>query len=347
MSGGLRARLHGFVPAHFQDPFGLAGRLLRSGSPEAFWALGQAAAGPLAWPVDRLLEPFERRLYARAEAPKKPIVFVCGPPRSGTTLVSQTLIAVLPVAYLNNRAALFSRAPITANRLALRPFGNDRIRFRSHYGRTLHLYGPNDGLPLWDRWLGSDRAHIPESLPDAAADDMRRFFGAFEEIFDRPLLNKNNNLNTFASLVARALPTAHFLCLHRDPLFLAQSLLLARRYIHGRDDATYGIDRPSVARGSGDPIEDVCRQVLFHERIQARQAAEVGPERLHTVSYERFCERPLALAAQVSREILDQPFDEKRWAGRVPPFAVSRSRRLPGVEFERLSATLEDLRSGH
>ena len=48
------------------------------------------------------------------------------------------------------------------------------------YGRTSGFAGRNDGLHIWDRWLGNDRYRPPTRLEPAAADDMRRFFGAFE-----------------------------------------------------------------------------------------------------------------------------------------------------------------------
>jgi hypothetical protein len=155
---------------------------VRSGSREAWFAMGMAALAVTATPIDVLLTPFERQRYARTDPPRRPLIFVCGPPRSGTTVVAQTLIRFLPVAYLNNLTGVFPRAPLSANRLlGMRP-RNDDIGFDSYYGRTAKLWGPNDGLPLWDRWLGSNRTVAPASLSDEQAEDLTRFFGAFEAL---------------------------------------------------------------------------------------------------------------------------------------------------------------------
>ena len=159
-----RSALARFVPFHFRDPLGLARRLLRSGSPEARFAMASAALGPFLAPLDLLLAVAERRRLARAASPRLPLLFVMGPPRSGTTLVTLSLNRCLPVTYLNNLTALFPRAPITANLLFGRPIRHEGVTLANYYGRTRGVSGPNDCLHLWDRWLGQDRTQIPEQI---------------------------------------------------------------------------------------------------------------------------------------------------------------------------------------
>src|SRR5262249_48604213 len=105
-SANLRQRLHRYIPAHFHDPAGLALRLVRTGDPAAFFAMASAAAGAASAPLDMLLEPFEHAYYEAAAKPSHPLIIVCGPPRSGTTVVCQTLINHLPTAYFSNLTAL-------------------------------------------------------------------------------------------------------------------------------------------------------------------------------------------------------------------------------------------------
>src|SRR4029079_10706409 len=93
-----RQLLHRFGPGGFHDPIGLTKRLIKSRDPAALFAMRLAAAGPLCAPLDILLEPFERRAYQSAPPRRLPVILVCGPPRSGTTLLLQALIQNLPVA---------------------------------------------------------------------------------------------------------------------------------------------------------------------------------------------------------------------------------------------------------
>jgi len=326
----LRKLIHRAVPSHIQHPVRLARRVWRSGGPEGRFAMLLAGLGLLAAPLDLLLVPFEKRLYRRAPAPCMPIVFVCGPARSGTTVVAQTLARALPVAYFTNFTSLFPRSPVTASRLfRVRP-GSDAVTQSSHYGRTVGMRGPNDGLYLWDRWLGEDRTKIVKSLDAVAEDALLRFFGAHEAWAGRPLVTKNNALNAHAALIGARLPTARFICLDRDPVYLAQSLLIARSYIHGDEAVAYGLNEGLA--GGRDPVGDVCRQVRFHQQLAKNQLAELGPERFKILSYDAFCADPAEIVTKVAGW-LDVVVDESKVPGEL---GVSRSRRLDSEVFARL-----------
>ncbi len=113
----LRAMIHRSIPRHINNPLSLAMRIVASRNGEAFYALGSAALQVAVTPLDLALSVRERRLYDRAPLPERPIVFVVGPPRSGTTVAAQVLSAGLPVAYFNNLTSIFPRSPITVNRM--------------------------------------------------------------------------------------------------------------------------------------------------------------------------------------------------------------------------------------
>ncbi|HEU4429458.1 MAG TPA: sulfotransferase [Myxococcota bacterium] len=329
-----------FVPRHFADPFGLALRLLRSRSPEALYAMGSAALRPLLIPVDVLLSSAERRTLARARAPTRPILFVMGPPRSGTTLVALSLIRALRVGYLNNLTALFPRSPITANRLLGRPIHPERVTLKNYYGRTARLCGPNDALYLWDRWLGADRTRPPAEISREAADALVRFFGAWEALVDAPLVAKNNSLNGSAALVGALLPTARFVCLRREPLRLAASLLDARRHILGDASDSYGIDDPSRPR-LADPIQDVVRQLRFHVALADQQRAALG-ERFVDLAYEEFCRDPVEHIVQLGARELGMKVEPDDVRRRIPPLQVSRREALPASELAQLERALAE-----
>jgi len=301
-----------------------------------------AGFGLLLTPVDIVLAPFERRLYARAPAPSRPLVFVCGPPRSGTTLVGQTLINMLDVAYPNNLSSLFPRAPIVANRLLRRWVRERPGSYQAFYGKSTGLGGANDGLPLWDRWLGADRARAPDALTPGSEDALPRFFGALEALYGKPLVNKVNRLNTCAHLVAPLLPQAQFVFLQRDPLMLAQSLYIARQQIVGDMGRAYGTQHPDAA--PEDPVEDVCRQVRFHERALERECAQLAPARRLVLSYEDFCRDPAALVARLRAGAPD--LLPRAGAPVLAPFTISERHQLAPDLLERMRRRLEELGAG-
>lgn len=342
LAPAVRHLLHRYIPAHFNDPLGLAVRLIRTRHPAALFAMGAAAAGAATAPLDLLLKPLERRTVGDASTPRHPLILVCGAPRSGTTLVYQTLINHLPVAYFSNLTSLFPRSPLTSLRLFQRFLAAPAARYDSFYGRTPGLAGSNDALYLWDRWLGPDRARPPESLLDEAIADMQQFFAACDGLFNRPLVNKNNNLNVSAHLVAAALPHAHFVCVTREPGQLARSLYRARLDIHGTDATPYGLAAGVPTDGSDtDPVRSVCEQAMFFQRVAKMQQARIGADRFSIVRYEEFCRRPRELVEHVAADVLN---DRRAVHGEAPAaFTASKSDKVDGAVARRIDEQLVQL----
>jgi hypothetical protein len=184
---------------------------------------------------------------------------------------------------------------------------------------------------------------MPSRLTDATVHEMQQFFGAFEALYQRPLVAKNNSLNASAALVGAALPTARFICLQRDPVYLAQSLLLARREIHGTAEVAYGF---AGAKRSDDPVEDVCLQVEHHESLATRQRDALGPDRFRIVSYEAVCREPFALVEQVAREVMGLSYRDEWRDPELKGFTVSERQRIDSREFARLQERLGSARRG-
>ncbi len=333
----FRERLRHYVPAHFDDPIGLALRLIRSGDAAAMFAMAAAAGGVAATPLDAALSVVERRLLkSRHKTPTHPQIFVCGAPRAGTTVVYQTLASHLPVAHFTNLTALFPRSPLTAQRLFGRFVRQRRPEYHSFYGRTQGLGGTSDALFLWDRWLGADRTSAPAELTPKQRREMQEFFAACDAVFDRPLLAKNNSLNLSAHLVAECLPNARFLCVTRDRRQLARSLYRARCDIHGAPETPYGVAPP--AEHSGDAVQSVCAQAAFYEDVNARQRERLGDERFWLVSYEEFCRNPGALVERVASEVLGNP--RAMCNGTPKAFQPSTGDRVPPGVAQRIDAVL-------
>ena len=297
--GWVRRALNQFFPAGVHDPVGLAQRL------------------------DLLLSLPERRRYRQSPGPERPVILVCGAARSGTSLAAQLLIRNLPVAFLDNLMAVFPRSPILARRLLGGRLPAAPIAYHSYYGRTSGWRAPSDALNLWDRWLGSDRAHPPQRLEARARSEMSAFFGALDRETGLPVVAKNNALNASAHLVAEALPTARFICLQRSREALAASLYRARLEIHGTATVPYGLVTGDPHR-ERDALEDVCRQVLYHERLAREQQERIGAERFTIVRYEDICRAPRDFVTSVGRSFLDVTPDFAATDPSLGPFATGQ-----------------------
>ncbi|MAT69377.1 MAG: hypothetical protein CMJ58_07595 [Planctomycetaceae bacterium] len=333
--------LNRYVPAHFRSPARLAARLIRTGDPAALYAMAAAAGGLAAAPLDLAMLPWERRGLAAAPSTPRRLLFVCGAPRSGTTVVHQALAAALPVDRFTNVVNLFPRSPLTATRLIGRWLRQPSSQFRSFYGRTAGLSGLSDALPIWERYLGANSSAAPAPLDQATQAALRQFFAAWTAAFGMPLVSKCNRLIAAASDVAAALPEATIMCLHREPLWHAQSLHRARQQIHGDLQTPYGL-APAASRDCDDPVESVCQQVLYHRQLALRQQEAIGVDRFWIVPYDEFCSDPNRWIARAA----DALFADE--ASRPPiqsaaPQRVSRKAALPADVLDRLQSRLAEL----
>jgi hypothetical protein len=322
------------MPAHLgNDAVGLAQRVFRSGR-DGRHTIMFAGLNLMATPLDLLLARAEVKRYAAADPPELPLIFVCGAARSGTTLVASSLIRTLPVSYFTNVTAVFPRSPITAgDLLRIRP-DNSKVASRSLYGRSAGWRGASDALPLWDRWMGTDRRHMPADLTLEARAAMTSFFGAYEGWTGRPLVAKNNSLNAVAHLLADTLPNAHFICVERDPTFLAQSLLQARSFIYGDTQQAYGLAPEGPVAQSA--VDRVIEQVEYHRDLAVEQQLRIGADRFWTVDYDAFCAEPNSLIERVAEDLLGgaQPLTA------LTPFTASREVRIDAAAFDRFEQEL-------
>ena len=273
-----------------------------------------------------------------------PLVLIVGSSRAGTTLVYQVLARYLPVTYFTNLSALFPRSPLTASRLFLRGDARPRGPLRNYYGNTAGLAGPNDGFHIWNRWLGMDRYHAPDTLPEAAVAGMRQFFSAWTGTFGRALLNKNNRNADCVGLLGRALPEATFIVVRRNPADVAQSLLLARQVVQGDKRRKWGV-RSYDQESPADPlgyVDSVCRQVTEVEHRLRRDVSTLPPGRVVEVGYEEFCADPAQALERISGRVWSAPVDTSAARRELHLKARSAEGRVSPAELERIERCLSE-----
>ncbi len=325
-----------FEYANFHDPFGLIVRMLRSGDRAARSALYRAGLEVLLRPLDRLLGIPERRCLARASRSELPIILIVGPPRSGSTLLCQTLARYLPVSFFNNLSALFPHAPITVCRLLNRLLLEREADFHSFYGNTVGLAAPNDGFAIWNRWLGADRYAAPSQLSASARQSMRVFFWSWLAMFERPLLNKNNRNTVCMELLSSVFDNVYFVEIQRRPLYVAQSLLIARRNVQGSRNVGWGLGSTPASDAPDSPLESVVQQVF---RVQAEISAQkqrIRADRYIEVPYEQFCANPTLIVREIYARIWRTELGNAKLARELKPFQSANKTRLPDDEFRRL-----------
>lgn len=332
------------IPEHVGNPFSLVARMLASGKRSAVFTLWLTGLGVILTPLDMLLKLRERRTIAdSAKDSETPIVFVCGPARSGTTVTYQVLSHYLPIQYIRNLTTLFPRSPITATRLFgrfFRPVQN--LDLDNYYGKTRGMLGPSEGNHIWNRWVAPDHTGFRTILSEEKAAELAAFFQTLLALEQQPLINKNNNLNVFADIVYQHLPNSFFLCLRRDPPFLAQSLLAAREEIRGSVTKGYGVENTADTQSpTTDPVVTVCQQVQYLDARANRMQSVIGADRFWIVDYEQFCQNPADLISRVFRDILQVEPDKELLA--TVPVLQSTNRVKNPEQMNSIVKTLHSL----
>ena len=330
--------------SNFTDLFGLLGRMLTSGNRAAYSALFREGLRLGAIPLDCVLSVFEKRRLTRETTSQHPLIFIVGAPRSGTTLIYQALATFLDVTCPTNLTAMFPRSPLTAARLQQSMPSSRRPDFRNFYGQTTQLSGPNDAFHLWNRWLGDDRYLPTVSITEAVAAEMRQFLNAWVDQFGKPFLNKNNR-NAFAiELLAQRLPNARFVVVRRNPVFVAQSLIVARQQVQGDKAKGWGLQSSSTSAET-DPlayVDDVCRQIVSIDAEMDRQLATVSASRVVDLTYEGFCENPALGVSRVASAFDGLELNSRLSPDDLSPFEVSRKLTISHEEQARIQECLSD-----
>lgn len=330
-----------FVPSHVNHPFKLVGHMLKSGKRSALFTLWITALGILLTPVDYLFHFIERhyKKHSGAASGEKagPFIFICGPARSGTTLVYQVLAQHLDVAYIRNFTTLFSRSPLLASSLFTRRRNTHKaITLENYYGKTAGLQGPSEANHLWNQWVDADSSGFRTQLHGGNAQTMADFFQQFSQSHKKPVLSKNNNANAFADVIAENLNNSYFICLRRDTDFLAQSLIRARLEINGDIRQSYGVVDTSVdADTTSDPVDEVLQQISYLNLLAEKQQQKLGHERFWIIDYEDFCANPGTLIDRVEAEILHRP---------APPTRQRNVDRIAHNNLEKDAALLQRIR---
>ncbi len=328
--------------SNFKNPVGLLFRMLLSGQRAAYSALIHEAMRLASRPLNFLLTRRERRLREVSETTSAPVILVVGAPRSGTTLVYQTLARYLDTTYFSNLTSLFPDAPLAGTQMFRWLPQRQSADFQNFYGQTAGLNGPNDGFTIWNQWLGEDR-YVPRTELTAEEERaMAQFFKAWCATFGKPFLNKNNRNTGCLDLLTRVIPQSSFIVVRRNPLLVAQSIINARLKVQGDKSIGWGLHSQS-SNTAADPlayVDDVCDQVLQIEAELDEQLQHVPADRIVEITYEGFCEAPEESLRWIVSRIPGVELKEDLIRSELHPFATSATVTLSEPEKQRLLSRL-------
>ncbi len=245
--------------------------------------------------ISRAIGPGARRLTkSLLDADIPGPVFIVGPPRSGTTLLSQILASRFEFASFRMLSAELVYCPVVGamlERWLMRLAGAGRS-FRSDYGRTSGVLGLHEAGEFWYRWFPRGEAVYvaPGKTPKSDLDELNREVTSLAAVNRAPLLHKNTYNSMRIAPLVEAFPRACFLVATRDPDANARSILKGRYGLLNNPEKWWSVPPKEFPRIRTEHYCDqVVDQVFFIERQILEDRKRYGAEKFLIVSYEELC----------------------------------------------------------
>lgn len=221
-------------------------------------------------------------------------IFIIGAPRTGSTLLFQLLLSTFRFAYITNLASFFYTAPTLVTKLGYPFFGRYHAdKLTSHYGYINGLWSPSEAGQLLHHWF--DHTSIEPEQKTC----IQKTVATLSQIMNGPLLIKNLNVSVYLDTVHTIFPDACFIYIRRHPLYVAQSILLARKKLSDDISQWWSVRPPNVAELINlDPFEQIVWQIKSIENRIQEVLKERAIDRVLQLQYEEICDHWPAVAVQ-------------------------------------------------
>lgn len=299
-----------------------------------------------------LLQTCEAAVLRRlGEASTYPPLFIVGPPRSGTTLLYQLLVARYGFAYFSNFSAMFPHTPVLALWIEkkLFPRGNRTFHFDSEYGKTRGWHGPHECGEFWYRWFPrGERVYVaPGDTEQAQLNDLARAVRRISAVARSSVIFKNVYNSMRIAPIVEALPQAAFLLCRRNLVDTAQSILRSRVESGEGKAAWWSLPPKEISEIKTHPYwQQVVEQAYYTYQQIEEDRHRFGSERFLDVEYERLCRQTQDTLDSIECFLARRGVNVEA-RGRIPAsFRVSTRQKVSDEDYERIRAVVAQL-EGH
>lgn len=257
-------------------------------------------------------------------------IFIIGAPRTGSTVLYQSLTNQADVLYVDNLVCLFFRNFFFGFWLSNKLFKQKAHDcFKSRHGNTKDCgwRAPSECGGFWYRWLPTDRHFVDhDEVSQSAIEQIRSEITASSNYFNKPIVFKNLNAGQRLRLLAQAFPEAKFIFVRRDPLYTAQSILQAKRKVKVPDKQFWSIMPPNVEELKQlDWSEQIVKQIYYLEKQIAEDLQLFPKENVYEVNYTD-------LSQQTITDLIEQLGLPQRTAFQNP--AIKLNEKIALIEHE-------------
>lgn len=170
--------------------------------------------------IQKFFMGFDSYMERCGNGESAPPVFIVGAPRSGSTVLMQSLTRMYDVGYISNMMALMPKYMLRIAKLDKKNILAPKELVESEYGYISGLSSPNEAGKVMRFWFDSE--------PDRKKESIRRTVSCLHKIFGTDIIIKNLYNSLRLKTIASVFPEARIIYLKRDPLYTAQSIYIGR-----------------------------------------------------------------------------------------------------------------------
>lgn len=305
---------------------------LRSGNRAAYLGIVLKALKPFTRPLDKMLAGVSH-IQENPEDNLPPCVMLVSPPRSGSTIIYQTLIRAIPSVYISNFHTLF---PGLASDYLLKYnlLEKGLSKQANYYGYTSSLWDVNEGNEMVEAFFRGDggQEHIREKFC--------QFIRMMRGTSQRPLIFKNVRAYSQILELHQAVPELVFLRIRRDTEQVIQSVVRAYYEL----GTFHPIPETLRQIWCDDPIEFAIHQILEIERIIDRQKEDIEKNNWLEWHYEDFCTNPWSKIECLAENYLNVSSSDLMKNVLSQPLQVSKRMKVSPGEADTIHILLQKYR---
>lgn len=242
--------------------------------------------------ISPLIKTWEQKYIKKYgdETLKHQPIFIIGAPRTGSTILYQTLTNQLDVLYVDNLVCRFDKNFFFGFWLCNKLFKQKAHNcFKSNHGDTSKcgFHAPSECGSFWYRWLPMDRHFIDyDDITDDMVKEIREEITAITNYFDKPLVFKNLNAGQRLRLLKKCFPEAKFIFIKREPIFTAQSILKAKRKVNIADNEFWSVMPKNYKQLERlNSYEQIIKQIYYIEKQILDDSALFAKDNFLNIDY--------------------------------------------------------------
>jgi hypothetical protein len=278
--------------------------------------------------------------------PQKPVVFVVGLQRSGTTLLMQLLTQYFNFTFPDNIVARFWRVPyvgvLISKGLKYQLKSQSAPNFISDYGVTYDTFGPHEFGYFWKNYFKFESTHYLEieHLNKVNLSELKRNLFLMEYFGEYPLLFKAVPLSFNCDFLADTFPNSVFINITRNPLHMATSTYLARIERYGNPNVWWSL-KPKQYHDLTKltPLAQVAGQVKYSLDCIQNGFKSIPLERKFNVTYETLCKNPIKVLENIRKRF---GHIVKKSNSNIPTsFEIRKNAKIESKEIQHLEKYLK------